>query len=210
MFLLLFLFKVPFFSSFPGALIDCGSAVGLVIDGQEWLPDGDYIAVGAPKNVSFPVLDSRLSTARTFPLASNNFKKFCYVVPVFRGGKYMVRTTYFYGGVNGNPSPPVFDQIVDGTLWSAVNTTQDYLNGMPTYYEGVFLAAGKTMSVCLGANDHTDSDPFISALEILSVGDSLYNSTDFNNYALRLYARNSFGHNGPAIRLVAPLSYYLL
>ncbi|XP_031114027.1 putative leucine-rich repeat receptor-like serine/threonine-protein kinase At2g14440 [Ipomoea triloba] len=182
------------------ALINCGSAVGSVIDGQEWLPDGDYIAVGTPKSVSFPGLDPRLSTARTFPIVGNNFKKFCYVVPVFRGGKYMVRTTYFYGGVNGNPNPPVFDQIVDGTLWSAVNTTQDYLRQTPTYYEGVFLAAGKTMRVCLGANDHTDSDPFISALEILLVGDSLYNSTDFNNFALRLYARHSFGYSGPPIR----------
>nr|GMD88315.1 probable LRR receptor-like serine/threonine-protein kinase At1g67720 [Ipomoea batatas] len=187
-------------SPFPRALINCGSAVGSVIDGQEWLPDGDYIAVGAPKSVSFPGLDPRLSTARTFPIEGNNFKKFCYVVPVFRGGKYMVRTTYFYGGVNGNPNPPVFDQIVDGTLWSAVNTTQDYLRQTPTYYEGVFLAAGKTMRVCLGANDHTDSDPFISALEILLVGDSLYNSTDFNNFALRLYARHSFGYSGPPIR----------
>lgn len=116
----------------------------------------------------------------------------------------MVRSTYFYGGINGpdHPSPPVFDQIVDGTLWSVVNTTEDYANGNYTYYEGVFLARGKTMSFCIGSNSYTDSDPFISALELVILGDSLYNSTDFSNFGLSLVARHSFGYSGSPIRLV--------
>lgn len=114
----------------------------------------------------------------------------------------MVRTTYFYGGVNGpdHPSPPVFDQIVDGTLWSVVNTTEDYVNGNSTFYEGIFLAKGKFMSLCLGSNTYTDSDPFISALEFLILKGSLYNTTDFTNFALGLVARNSFGFSGSPIR----------
>ena len=112
----------------------------------------------------------------------------------------MVRTTYFYGGINGRDSPPVFDQIVDGTLWSVVNTTTDYANGMSSFYEGVFLAQGNVMSVCIGANTYTDSDPFISSLEFIILSDSLYNSTDFKTYGLHLLARNSFGYSGPPIR----------
>lgn len=96
--------------------------------------------------------------------------------------------------------PPVFDQIVDGTLWSMVNTTEDYVRGMSSYYEGVFVARGKTMSVCLGVNTYTDSDPFISALEFVLLDDGLYNSTDFSKSGLRLVARHSFGHDGPIIR----------
>jgi hypothetical protein len=92
---------------------------------------------------------------------------------VYRTAKYLIRTTYFYGGINGFDSPPVFDQIVDGTLWSVVNTTDDYANGLSSYYEGVFVAQGKTMSLCIGANTYTDSDPFISYLEFLIVGGSL-------------------------------------
>lgn len=116
----------------------------------------------------------------------------------------MVRTTYFYGGVNGpqHPSPPAFDQIVDGTFWSVVNTTEDYARGNFTSYEGVFLAQGKIMSVCIGSNSYTDSDPFISALEIVILGDSLYNTTDFSNFGLNLVARHSFGYSGPTIRSV--------
>ena len=107
----------------------------------------------------------------------------------------MIRSTYFYGGINGNDSPPVFDQIVDGTLWSVVNTTEDYRDGMSSYYEGVFLAQGKTMSFCIAANSYTESDPFISALEFVILENSLYNSTDFKQSGLSLVARHSFGHN---------------
>ncbi|KAF2284159.1 hypothetical protein GH714_019641 [Hevea brasiliensis] len=88
----------------------------------------------------------------------------------------------------------------DGTFWSVVNTTEDYANGMSSYYEGVFLAQGKTMSLCIGANSYTDSDPFISALEFVILGGSLYNSTDFKRYGLSLVARHSFGYSGSIIR----------
>lgn len=126
--------------------------------------------------------------------------KFCYVVPVDRTGRYLVRTTYYYGGVNINHvSPPVFDQIVDGTFWSIVNTTDDYVSGSASYYEGVFRAVGKSMSLCLAANVYTDSEPFISALEFVLLADSLYNSTDFGNSSLTLVARHSFGYNGSII-----------
>lgn len=71
---------------------------------------------------------------------------------------------------------------------------------MSSYYEGIFLAQGKTMSLCIGVNSYTDSDPFISALEFVVLGGSLYNSTDFKRYGLSLVARHSFGYNGSIIR----------
>lgn len=114
----------------------------------------------------------------------------------------MVRTTYYYGGANGLDSPPVFDQIVDGTVWSVVNTTEDYDRGLTSYYEGVFEAKGKSISVCIGSNTYTDSDPFISALEVVLLGESLYNTTDFVNHGLRLVARHSFGYTGSNLRYV--------
>jgi len=114
--------------------------------------------------------------------------------------KYLVRTTYFYGGINAQDLPPVFDQMVDGTFWRVVNTTEDYMQGLSSYYEGVFLARGKSLSVCIAANTYTNSDPFISALEVVLLADSLYNSTDFGAYALSLFARHSFGNSGPVIR----------
>lgn len=160
-----------------------------------------FTSSGVPRTVTVPTLLGIISTVRSFPLGGNLHRKFCYTVNATRGAKYMVRSTYFYGGVNdGRPTPPVFDQMVDGTLWSQVNTTEDYAHGNLSYYEGVFLAQGKTMSFCLGANSYTDSDPFISALEFIKLGDSLYNSTDFKNYSLSLVARHGFGSRQAVIR----------
>ncbi|KAI4345604.1 hypothetical protein L6164_012710 [Bauhinia variegata] len=182
-----------------GFLIDCGASSGSEINGLQWIPDAEFISTGTPRNLTTPVQVSTLSNVRSFSLQG---KKNCYVVQVYRGARYMVRTTYYYGGINGPgfPSPPVFDQIVDGTFWSVVNTTDDYARGLPTYYEGVFLAQGKTMSVCIGLNTYTESDPFISALEFVILADSLYNSTDFNSFGLKLVSRDSFGYSGPTIR----------
>ncbi|OVA05483.1 Leucine-rich repeat [Macleaya cordata] len=183
-----------------GTLIDCGATIPSVIDGQQWLSDNDFVSAGIPKTLHDPNPLPILQTVRSFPLGDGSPKKFCYVVPVIRNSKYLVRTTYFYGGINGRDLPPVFDQIIDGTRWSIVNTTEDFTRGMPSYYEGVFLARVKTMSVCVARNTYTDSDPFISALEFILLGSSVYNSTDFANYGLNLVARNSFGYGGPMIR----------
>lgn len=182
---------------FSGVLIDCGADVGSVNNGLEWLPDSGYISAGSSKFIAREGLVQTLFTVRSFPLSNNVFKKFCYEIPVDRTKKYLVRTTYYYGGVNGNANPPVFDQIVDGTLWRVVNTTEDFLSGESSYYEGVFMPTGKNLSVCVAGNTYTDSDPFISALEVVPLWDQLYNSTDFRAHALSLVARHSFGYDGP-------------
>ncbi|KAI4342761.1 hypothetical protein MLD38_027345 [Melastoma candidum] len=180
-------------------LIDCGATSPTPSPQGEWLPDADFVSSGTPLTLPINYADPTLNTLRTFPL--HDGRKFCYEVPVFRGARYMVRTTYFYGGIGGDGStPPVFKQIVDGTVWSLVNTTADYARNMATYYEGYFLATGKTMSVCLGVDEFTDSDPFISALELVVLGDSVYNTTDFEQYGLSLVERSSFGYTGPTIR----------
>ncbi|XVF38171.1 hypothetical protein REPUB_Repub20aG0077400 [Reevesia pubescens] len=185
-----------------GYLIDCGATGKSVIDGREWRPDDDFIFAGASKNVTVPDVVATLSTVRSFPLQNNLRRKFCYVARVYRGARYLIRTTYYYGGVNGLnfPSPPVFDQIVDGTFWSVVNTTEDYEKGLSSYYEAVFEAKGSSMSVCIAPNTYTESDLFISSLEMLILGESLYNTTNFDSHALSLVARHSFGHDGSIIR----------
>ncbi|XP_074568418.1 leucine-rich repeat receptor-like serine/threonine-protein kinase At2g14510 [Curcuma longa] len=185
-----------------GLFIDCGSASGLsTTDGLRWLPD-IYIDAGLSHNLTLPNLLPVLSTLRSFPFRSDLYSplKFCYSLPAFRGGRYLVRTTYFYGGFDNGSAPPVFDQIVDGTFWTIVNTTADYAAGMASYYEGVFLAAGTQMRVCVAANTYTTSDPFISALEMILLDDSVYNGTDFRKHAMGLIARSSFGSAGSITR----------
>lgn len=94
----------------------------------------------------------------------------------------------------------MFDLIVDGTRWAVVNTTADYERNMSSNYEGVYMARGRSLSICLGGNEYTESDPFISAIELIILDSSVYNTTDFSKHALGLVSRTSFGHTGSIFR----------
>ncbi|XP_073287006.1 probable LRR receptor-like serine/threonine-protein kinase At1g67720 [Primulina huaijiensis] len=200
---LLWLVSIPFtIHATPqpkGYLLNCGSNHG-VEEGQiEYVSDDEYISVGNKTTLDRPDILPRLQTLRYFPNAKA--RKYCYTFPVIKGGKYLVKTIYYYGGFNGGNEPPVFDQIIDGTKWSTVNTTEDYAVGGTSYYEAIFMAQNKFLSVCLARNEHTavGSSPFISSLEVYNLDDSVYNSTNFEKYALATVARSSFGSSGDII-----------
>ncbi|KAF0898687.1 hypothetical protein E2562_009305 [Oryza meyeriana var. granulata] len=179
-----------------GYQINCGARSEKVVGDVTWVPDGRFVTVGNASDLQSPGLLPVLSSLRYFP--DTSARKYCYVVPAERKSKYLVRTTYFYGRFDGGSAPPVFDQIIEGTRWSEVDTASDYARGLATYYEAVVLATGKEVSVCLARNAATKSSPFISALEVSPLEDSVYNSTDFGSYALSTIARHSFGHDGSA------------
>ncbi|KAG2643861.1 hypothetical protein PVAP13_2KG351900 [Panicum virgatum] len=140
-----------------------------------------------------------LSSLRYFPDASAG--KHCYVVPAARHARYLVRTTYYYGGFDGGRAPPVFDQAIDGTRWSAVDTAAAYARGLATYYEAVVEAAGKELSVCLARSRDTvpGRSPFISALQVVPLEASVYGAVNFTAYALSTVARHSFGGRGGSV-----------
>ncbi|XP_062213560.1 probable leucine-rich repeat receptor-like protein kinase At2g28990 [Phragmites australis] len=180
-----------------GFYINCGSDKEVQIGSIKWIQDEGFIAVGNVSAIDKPNLLPVLATLRYFPDATA--RKYCYELPVVKGTRYLVRTTYFYGGFDGGTEPPVFDQIVDGTRWSAVNTTDNFRRGMSTYFEMVAEAQGKTMSVCLARRPDTASSPFISSLEVVDLEDSMYNTTDFGKYVMSTVARNRFGSKGEIV-----------
>ncbi|XP_078178979.1 leucine-rich repeat receptor-like serine/threonine-protein kinase At2g14510 [Carex rostrata] len=196
-FLLLFSLLPSALSQFniSGLLIDCGVNTSYTDDRNlRWVPDSPYITSGESKNLSTPGLYTTFSTLRSFPFNASRPRKFCYTLPSYRGARYLVRTSYFFGGPG---VPPVFDLIVDANLWTMVNTTADYVAGSASYHEGVFQAKGKSMNVCLAGNpNYTKGDPFISSLELIMLDYSVYNATDFNTMAMGLIARNKFGATG--------------
>lgn len=84
------------------------------MEGQiEYVPDDKYISVGNKTTLDRPDILPRLQTLRYFPIAKA--RKYCYTFPVIKGGKYLVKTLYDYGGFDGGDEPPVFVQIIDGT-----------------------------------------------------------------------------------------------
>ncbi|XP_017971471.1 PREDICTED: putative leucine-rich repeat receptor-like serine/threonine-protein kinase At2g14440 [Theobroma cacao] len=177
-----------------GLLITCGSSVKQTVPDTKvtYIPDDGFTLVGNKTALKNKDLLPVLTTLRYFP--DKSARKYCYKFQAIKGGKYLVRTIYYYGGFDGGKEPPVFDQIIGGTKWSIVNTTEDYANGLTSFYEIIVVAPTKTLSVCLARNTHTASSPFISAIEVITVDDSMYNSTDFANYALVTVARGAFGN----------------
>uniref|UniRef100_K4AMC9 Malectin-like domain-containing protein n=1 Tax=Setaria italica TaxID=4555 RepID=K4AMC9_SETIT len=180
-----------------GFYISCGSDKDVQVGSIKWVQDEGFIGVGNASAINKPNLLPLLATLRFFPDATA--RKYCYELPVVKGTRYLVRTTYFYGGFDGGKDPPVFDQIVDGTRWSAVNTTENYRRGMSTYFEILAEAQGKIMSVCLARRPDTASSPFISALEVIDLDDSMYNTTDYGRYAMSTVARSRFGSKGEIV-----------
>ncbi|XP_019445781.1 PREDICTED: probable LRR receptor-like serine/threonine-protein kinase At1g67720 [Lupinus angustifolius] len=175
-----------------GYFIDCGGTKEVTVDNILYIPDGSYTNVGNNTTINEPNILPTLTTLRYFPDISA--KKYCYTLPVIKGSKYIVKTVYYYGGFDGGKQPPVFDQIIQGTRWSIVNTTEDYAKGLSSYYEVVVKSSRKTLSVCLARNADTgSSSPFISALEVKDLDDFLYNPIDFTKYALVTVARHAFG-----------------
>ncbi|KAL6546098.1 hypothetical protein OROGR_009972 [Orobanche gracilis] len=180
-------------------LLSCGSNDNVEEGPLAYVPDDDYISAGNKTTLKRTDVSPRLQTLRFFPNAKA--KKYCYSFPVIKEKKYLVKTVYFYGGFDGGNEPPVFDQIIDGTMWSIVNTTEDYASDGSSYYEAIVAAQNKFLSVCLARNQHTaaGSNPFISSLEVYFLDDSVYNSTDFEKSMLVNVARSSFGSDGDII-----------
>src|ERR1044072_241116 len=133
-----------------GYFLNCGGSKEVTVDGLKYINDGSYIKAGSTATVNKLDLLPTLSTLRYFP--NTSARKYCYSFPVIKGHKYLVKTVYYYGGFDGGKQPPVFDQIVEGTRWSTVNTTEDYAKGLSSYYEVVVASSGKTLSVCLARN----------------------------------------------------------
>ncbi|OMO74075.1 hypothetical protein CCACVL1_16954 [Corchorus capsularis] len=197
---LLWLVNIPFLvhsapNQPPGDLISCGASDKQTIPdtGITYYPDEGFINVGNKSALKDKNLLPTLTTLRYFPDAEA--RKYCYTFRATKGEKYLVRTIYYYGGFDGGNEPPVFDQIIGGTKWSVVNTTEDYANRQSSYYEIIVAATGKTLSVCLARNNNTASSPFISAIEVIPLDDSLYSTEKdvFSKYALVTVARSAFG-----------------
>lgn len=188
------------FHNFLDYLLNCGSNNEVEEGKLKYIPDDSYISTGNKTTLSRRDILPMLQTLRFFPDA--NAKKYCYNFLVLKGSKYLVKTIYYHGGFDGRDEPPIFDQIIDGTRWSIVNTTEDYTSGETSFYEAVVMAHNKFLSVCLARNEHTasDSSPFISSIEVHYLDNSVYNSTNLHNNMLITIARSSFGSEDHIIR----------
>ncbi|XP_048136735.1 uncharacterized protein At1g24485-like [Rhodamnia argentea] len=167
--------------------VDCGSS-GTYVDGNfiGWMGDSDLIQNGQSEVVqSSNSVDHVMSTLRVFTTRKKN----CYSLKVEKGGQIYARASFYYGNYDDKSAPPTFDLHYDGNYWDTVETSNDKV----VYYETIYVVKGDYMSVCV-AQTQRNQYPFMSALEVRSLGSNMYKHVD-SNYALYLKARVAYGTN---------------
>ena len=177
--------------------IDCGSSENftyLDIDtGISYAPDEAYIDNGNNKNISSeyaypnnPNLPYPLSDLRSFPLGNKN----CYTLkpPGGKGNLYLIRASFLYGNYDGLNKLPEFDIYFDVNLWSSIKFSEA---SETVITEIIGIAQSDNIHICL-VNKGLGT-PFISALELRPLNNSIY-ATEFGTSAsLVLFQRLDVG-----------------
>lgn len=175
--------------------IDCGGSESYTDKNNiRWVGDDDYVHSGESLSVG-NVSPRVISTVRVF----SSLRKNCYTIPVTAGDRILVRASFYYGNeFDGGDSPPIFDIYFDATYWSRVNITgySDYINN----YEVIYAVKKNTTSICL-AQTLPNQFPFISSLELRSLGPDMYSRLG-SGYALFNVNRFAFGAYQSTIRYV--------
>ncbi|KAK1265158.1 Senescence-induced receptor-like serine/threonine-protein kinase [Acorus gramineus] len=169
--------------------IDCGCNESYV-DGTttiEYKSDYPYISTGESHNIS-PEEDNQdwraLRTLRSFPTGVRN----CYDIDINiskgKGGKYLLRTVFYYGNYDGLDSAPEFDLYVGVNLWAVVRTSDN-----STVFELLMVVQTNTVSVCVVNTGN--GTPYISAMELRPLSDALYPAVTVNT-SLTLQWRSNY------------------
>ncbi|KAK9199784.1 hypothetical protein WN944_014977 [Citrus x changshan-huyou] len=175
--------------------IDCGSSESYTDEnGIEWTGDDAYIENGDSKTVpDKSLVPYPISTMRVF----STRKKNCHSIKVDEdGGRVLLRASFYYGNYDGKDSPPVFDLQFDGNFWTTVNTSFSSYDVLS--YETIYVVKRNFTSICV-AQTKPGQLPFISAIEVRSLGVNMYSQIP-SNLALHLIQRAAFGGNQTIIR----------
>ncbi|KAG8077769.1 hypothetical protein GUJ93_ZPchr0007g3952 [Zizania palustris] len=160
--------------------IDCGLADGAGYRDDAtnimYTSDGQYIDRGSNAKIAAShqkaTLLRQLGTVRTFP----DGERSCYTLqPVVAGDKYLIRATFLYGNYDGLQSaqaggkPLRFDLYLGANLWRHVNVLDE---GHEYRFEAVHVAVSDFLWLCLV--NIGEGTPFISALELRPINNTLY------------------------------------
>ncbi|XP_010503243.1 PREDICTED: uncharacterized protein At1g24485-like [Camelina sativa] len=170
--------------------IDCGST-GSYIDSNNvtWLGDKGFVTTGEPMKIP-DVVTKPMNTLRYFPTGQTN----CYSnIPVTKGQKTLVRTSFKYENYDGKFSPPSFDVIYDRKHRDSIKITESLLNDEENFYfsEVIFAPANENISVCFFRTSPS-YNPFISSIEVYGMDAGMYNDLGPNE-GLLLQERMAYG-----------------
>ncbi|XP_047310350.1 probable LRR receptor-like protein kinase At1g51890 [Impatiens glandulifera] len=167
--------------------LDCGRSNGYTDrdTGLRYNSDNNFIDTGvshiiAPEHQSNS-LYQQFMYVRNFPKGTRN----CYTlkVPAQANGSrttFLIRGRFMYGNYDNNHSLPSFDLHIGVDIW---DTVLIYNESVPIRKEIIYVPNSDFIQVCL---INTNSGiPFISALEIRPMNDTIYKK----DYSLKYYRR---------------------
>ncbi|KAL3720908.1 hypothetical protein ACJRO7_005677 [Eucalyptus globulus] len=155
----------------PGFIsIDCG-ATNAYIEKENniaYQTDEGFIDSGKNMQISTEVIyrtSLQLSkNLRSFPNGTRN----CYTLRPDRGknNTYLIRASFWYGNYDGKNQTPSFDLYIDTNYWSTVGSSIFFNEEM------MYVSQADDIQVCLVNTGN--GVPFISALELRTLGDDIY------------------------------------
>ncbi|EFH53731.1 predicted protein [Arabidopsis lyrata subsp. lyrata] len=148
--------------------IDCGTSLPrLDKNNIKWVGDKDFITSGESSTVLSTTVEKYLTTLRYFPTGDSN----CYSnIPVTKGGKFLVRTMFYYGNYDGKSSSPTFSVLFEGKHRGTVSISSAF---EPYLLELIFSPASEETSVCF-VRTSSSSNPFVSSIEVFDLENGMY------------------------------------
>ncbi|XP_034205258.1 probable LRR receptor-like serine/threonine-protein kinase At4g29180 [Prunus dulcis] len=179
-------------STIPGFIsIDCGATLQNYDDSNMFYQtDTGFISAGVNSQISSEFINSSLNmelrTLRYFPEGEQN----CYTLKPEQGrsNNYLIRAVFMYGNYDGKNETPVFQLYLGVNSWTTVKDSY-------VVHEIIYAPLTDAIQVCLVNKDN--GTPYISALEVRQLDNSLYQS---GNGALALTSRINLGGSNKIIR----------
>ncbi|RVX17216.1 putative leucine-rich repeat receptor-like protein kinase [Vitis vinifera] len=171
--------------------IDCGVDEDYIDNTTKlfYSSDANFIDSGENKNIPYDftstIYEKQLTNVRSFPKGVKN----CYTLPADQGkdNKYLIRAVFMCGNVQEyNNQLPEFKLYLGVEEWDSVTFNSSY---NIVRREIIYVPKTDEIYVCLVNTD--SGTPFISALELRPIDDSIYNKTQSGS--LVLFNRYNFG-----------------
>ncbi|RVW52017.1 putative leucine-rich repeat receptor-like protein kinase [Vitis vinifera] len=162
--------------------IDCGVDEDYIDNTTKlfYSSDANFIDSGENKNIPYDftstIYEKQLTNVRSFPKGVKN----CYTLPADQGkdNKYLIRAVFMCGNVQEyNNQLPEFKLYLGVEEWDSVTFNSSY---NIVRREIIYVPKTDEIYVCLVNTD--SGTPFISALELRPIDDSIYNKTHLDRW----------------------------
>ncbi|KAK3415643.1 hypothetical protein EUGRSUZ_J02676 [Eucalyptus grandis] len=169
--------------------IDCGATNAYTYDKINiyFETDKGYIDSGENMQISTKLIDEQnyyylYTNLRSFPNGMRN----CYTLRPDKGksNTYLIRASFWYGNYDEKNQIPIFDLHIDVNYWATIQTSNN------VFEEIVYVPQRDYIQVCLV--NIGKGVPFISALELRTLDNSLY---QIKSGFLRLSFRYDIGRS---------------